>query len=278
MTDAARFRDAVRGPDSWPMMPIRAGAVITAVDMTTAPWRVKVRFSDGTVTDWILCAGWYKPVVNDVVMVGLVDRAPVCLGGYAGSVKVALTETVLATPSTPAPPPSAPPPPPTVRTANISAVSSSTWSPSWGGWRTDDDDVRQGGTSAQRGFWFYGTAIAAAKGSGTIVSGTVYVERRDSTHGVSGAANVRIGTHGNATRPGSGASAHANVQAYNGRLLRGQDDMFALSAAHIAALNAGAHGLGLEPGVVGTAVADYLIALGVGATGASGQLSLVIQG
>lgn len=274
-----RVRDRLMGVESDDLdapVRIRAG-VVTALSKATTPWTVTVRFADGTSTGAIAAMGWYDPVVNDPVMVLQQGPANVCMGGFAGAAKVVSTTVTVVTPPTPPTPPAPPAAAPTVRTVNLASNSTACWSPSWGGWRTDNDDPRQTGTSAQRGFWFYGSQIATAKGAGTITAATVYITRRNSSHGVGGAANVRLGLHSFGTLPGSGASALANV-AVRGALSRGQDATIALDAGQIAALNAGAAGIGLEPGVGGTSSTDYLIALGKGSLAASGQLQLTITG
>lgn len=277
---AARVRDSLLGLDQGAAtMDLRfRTAVVTVVSKTSAPWTVVVRFNDGVTSPAMACVGWYDPTVNDVVQVVQSGTSLMCWGGFAGVAKVVTTTATVVTPPAPAVPAAPPAAAPTIRTAYISADSTAAWSAIFGpGWRTDNDDVYQTGTSAQRGFWFYGSKISAAKGSGTITGGTIYIARRDSSHGVGGQANVLLGTHGNGTRPGSGATAHNGVSQV-GTLGRGQDGTFKLTDTQVAALNGGAAGLGLEPGVVGTSSADYLIALGIASSGASGQLALTISG
>lgn len=156
----------------------------------------------------------------------------------------------------------------------VEAVSSATWATQYGSdWRYDA--VIAGGPTSQRGFWFYGGGIAAAKGAGTIVAATVFVKR--ASGGVDGLANVNVGTHGFASQPGSGAASLAN-EAVVGGLRKGQGGTFALTAAQVAALNAGAVGVGLEPGSTSYTSADYLIAEPRTAGSWSGVLQLTVEG
>lgn len=270
MIGSPRLRDALL-PDVSDQ-PMGSG-VVTAVSKASAPWTVTVRFADGT-TLAMLAAGWYDPTVNDVVLVWRHGETAVCLGAYAGAAKVVATTATLTTIAAPATPPTPPTMPTTTRTVYVSAASSATWRPS--AWRADDD-LYQGGDVAQRGFWFYGGAIAAAKGAGTITAASVWVPRRGTPHGAEW-GNVRLGTHGFGSVPGSGATALANVVEYDGALARGGDAAVSLAAGHLAALNAGAAGLGLEPGDPGAQAADHLVVYGVSAQPATGQLALTIAG
>ena len=247
---------------------------VTVVNKAATPWTVRVKFADGTETDPMLCAGWYNPRVNEYVAVLKQGPATFCLGGFAGAAQVVATTATLTTVGTPATPPGSPAAPPVLTTYNLPAVSTASWNGS--AWRTDTDDVIQGGATAHRGFWFYGTAVATAKGAGTIVSGRLYLERRDSEHGPDGPANVRLGVHSFTTQPGSGSAALSNVWTPQ-TLDRGEDASVSIPTAAIAALNAGADGFGLEPGAAGVGSVDHLIALGKTASGASGQLQLVVQ-
>lgn len=271
------LRDALLGGDSDDPVDLITG-VVKSRQSTTAPWSVTVQLAEGTITEAIPFLAAYNPRVNDVVY--LLRKGPALL--VLGAAAPALTTvsphrhaaadvdgTIIATPPTPAAPPAGPPPPPTVRTVGIAPDDQAYWS-AWG-WK--GDDLIQGGP-ANRAFWFYGGKIAAAKGGGTITGGSIYVERRNTSHGVGGAANVRLGVHGYGTRPGSGGAGHGAVSV-QAQLGRGQSANVPLSAAQIAALNAGSPGLGLEPGGSSYSSPDYLRAV-IG--GASGQLSLTIQG
>jgi hypothetical protein len=271
MVDVSRIRDQLLpDPTAGPL----GSGIVTAVSKASAPWLVTVRLADGT-TQTMLAAGWYNPVVNDVVLVYRQAGAYVCLGSFAGVANVVATTATLTTIGAPATPPAPPTLPTTVRTAFVSADSSKTWAA--GAWRTDNDQLYQTGDTAQRAFWFYGTKIATAKGAGTIISATIWIPRQASAHGAD-RANVRLGTHGFATLPGSGASALGNVQSYAAAVPRGGDVAIALTAGQLAALNGGAAGVGLEPGTVGGTNADYLIAVGKTTQPATGQLALTISG
>lgn len=239
--------------------------VVTAVQTATSPHTVRVQLAEGTVTEPLPFLGWWAPTVNDVVWMLQQGPALYVLGGLApANLYVPPAPIVPDTPDTP------PPAPPTVRTVGVSPIDRAYWSP-WG-WRREA--LIQGGPNHYRGHWFYGSQIAAAKGAGTIVAASIYVERTTDAHGVNGAANVRLGTHAMGDAAGSGAGALGNVSV-QAQLTRGQAAQVPLSAAQIAALNGGHVGVGLEPGATSYSSADYLKAT---ASGASGQLSLTIQG
>lgn len=270
MIDTQRLRTALAAGDGAQQV---GTGIITAVAKASAPWVVTVRLADGSTLD-MLAAGWYEPTVNDVVLVWRAGDTAVCLGGFAGSSKTIATTATLTSIAAPATPPAPPTQPPTVRVAYVSAISSRSWRD--GAWRADDE-VHQGGDVAERGFWFYGGQIAGAKGSGTITAATIWVPRSAALHGAD-RGNVRLGTHTFTSLPGSGASALSNVNSFTAAVGRGGDVALQLTAAQLAALNAGAAGLGLEPGAVGARDADCLIVAGVSTQPATGQLALTISG
>lgn len=269
-----RLARVLGGPDApGAQQALRGGAVVTAVDKTSTPWSVTLLLADGGTATGVKCVGWYNPRVNDVVLVGVAGNALVCLGGYAGDVQVVATTASLTTPTNGATA-AAPAAPPTYRTEYVSPNSGRTWAPHLGSWRFDTD-LKQGGPSAQRAFWFYGSKIAAAKGSGTITAATIYV-RRSPDGGVYGKANVRLGMHPNGTQPGSGSTGLSNVRVAT-TLGLNEAKTIPLSAAQIGQLNSGTMlGVGLEPGSLGVESADYLPVWPVGSKYASGQLALTI--
>lgn len=238
--------------------------VVTAKQVATAPYRVQIRLADGTVTDWLSYLGWWEPTVNDVVHVLRKGPALLVIGPEAPA-----NVHVTGVPVTPDTPPAPPPAAPALVTVPVAPVDRAYWG--FGTWRREV--LIQGGPTGLRTHWFYGTGIAAAKGAGTIVAGVVYVERENSSHGVNGAANVRLGVHGLADASAADGSALGAVSV-QATLQRGQAANVPLSAAQIAALNAGSVGLGLEPGSTSYSSPDYLKAVNAGA---SGQLSLTVQ-
>lgn len=259
------LRDVLRPLDQPEVLDWFTG-IVTAVQVTTAPYTVRVRLADGSITDPLQYLGWWAPKVNDVCHMLRKGPALLVLGPTAPANLYAPPAPVI-----PPAPPAPPAAPPTVRTVNIGPVDQAYWDPTYGVWK--GDDLIQGGPN-RRPFWFYGGAIAAAKGAGTITGGSIYVARITGTHGVNGRANVRLGVHGYGTRPGDGNAAHAGVEV-PAALLRGEGATVPITAAQIGLLNAGYAGLGLEPGGSSYSSADYLRAV-IG--GASGQLSLTIVG
>lgn len=249
---------------------LRTG-MVTAIDNSATPWTVSVQVSE-LVIPGINILGWYEPRVGDVVQL-LQQGESLFVLGTVGPGKIYAPSTP---PPAPPPPPPPPPPPLVTKAYPISPVGSGTW-PSQqpiGSW--SNLSLWQGGSIAQRAYWFYGNKIADAKGSGTILSGTVFVKRR-SSGGVYGNANVRLGSHNLATQPAS-AGALSNVSVVGG-LQRDQGKTFTIPASIIAGMNAGTiKGLGLEPGALGYVTPDYLIAYPYGAgTEWSGAITLNIR-
>lgn len=246
-------------------------ATVTAVNKSVSPWTVTVTVGDTSVPD-VNLLGWLDPRVGDEVQ--MLQSGPTLLVlGTVGPGKVYV----------PAEPPPAPPAPVVpsgdsleTKPYPISAVGSGTW-PSQidvGNW--SNASLWQGGAIGQRSYFFYGSKIAAAKGAGMIISGSIFIRRRGNG-GVGGAANVRLGGHNLATQPGSAGalSSVANV----GSLLKEQGKTFMIPSAIIAGMNAGTiKGLGLEPGALGYLTPDYLIAYPYGPQSEwSGALTLNIR-
>lgn len=265
---------ALADPERPPQLQMRTGIVRT-VDTTGSLYTVELDLGGVTIPGVTFLAG-HDLEVGAVVKV-LQQGPEVFILGPLAPARMVVAEHNHTTPpvNPPSPPaPSAPPTaPPTVRTVTVVATDSGTWQPSFAAWR--EDQVGQGG-DGRRGFWFYGTAIATAKGSGTITAATVFIKRTGSG-GVSGAANVRLGTHSHTAQPGSGGTALINVSTV-GTLQHNQGAAFALTAAQVAALNSGATGVGLEPGAGGYTSVDYLIAYPRSSGDWSGVLQLTIEG
>lgn len=272
---ASRLARAIAPPaESPPGLELRQG-IVRAISKASSPYVVTVDLS-GVSHAGICYLAWWEPEVGAVVQVLKQGPSLFVLGPVAPANVVVPAHDHAATidpAPAPPPPPAEPTPTPAPRTATVTANASRSWQPPYG-WRSGDD-LYQGGGSAQRGFWFYGSKIADAKGAGSIVAATIFVKRLDN-HGVNGSANVRLGTHGHTAEPTDGSGALSNV-AKVGTLGRGKGATFNLTAGQIAALNAGAAGVGLEPGALGYTSVDYLIAAGRSDGDWSGVLTLTVQ-
>lgn len=261
MADAMRPpRNVLRGALSAPAgeQPggiMLASAYVTAVTGTT----VTLRLADGTDLAPLPYLGWWAPRVGETTAIMRQGPLTVVLGPTAP----AAVDT-----SAPPPPPQLPPPPPAQASVRTVAIPL-TLAAGWDGTAWQRGDVRQGGP-AWDSYFLYGGRITSARGTGTIVSGTLYVQRIATPHGVDGEVSVRVGTHSLTSLPVSppGLSSVAVVA----RVSRGQDVTAPLTAAQIAALNAGAEGLGLAHGDQSFVGPDYLRA-----GGATGALALTIQ-
>lgn len=267
------LRDALAAPDQPELVTVTSG-VVTRVVASGSPYTVQLQMPDGSTASGLPYPGWWAPRVGDVAIVLRQGGALTVLHAVAPCDTVTAPHRHKAAdidgsiiPPAPAPPPvpTPPAPAPTIVTRTVQPTAMG----SWGGPSPADQMVQGAGNSA---YWFYGTGIATARGSGTITGGTIYVERLATAHGVNGDANVRLGAHGLTGPPGSGGDiTSVDIAA---RLARGQGRTVPLTPAHVAALNAGARGLGLARGAAGYASADYLR---VTAGSPSGALSLTIQ-
>ncbi|HXH36907.1 MAG TPA: hypothetical protein VNJ54_21200 [Plantibacter sp.] len=270
-----RAADMMQGRDGEVPPLVRRTGIVRTVTTSTVPHTCAVDLGGVTVAGLIF-PGWWDAQVGATVTV-LQQGSSLEVINVAAPARTRVGEHNHTTPPTNPPPPPAPPAPPAapigVRTVSVVADASSTWIPSFANWRTEQ--VWQGG-DGRRGFWFYGSKIASAKGTGTIVGASIFVKRSGSG-GVNGGANVRLGTHTFGAQPASGGTAHGNVAAI-GQLGKGQGLTLALTAAQVAALNAGAVGVGLEPGAAGYVTPDYLIAEPRSLGDWSGALSLTIEG
>jgi hypothetical protein len=257
-----------------PALELRTGTVI-AINKGVTPWTCTIRLSEADIPG-ITMLGWYDPVVGDTVQILKSGPSTLILGTLAPG-------KVYMPPAPPPPPPAPPAPPapaPVVREVPVSAVASGT-APSQksfnGTW--SNADLYQGGGIAQRGFWFYGNGIAAAKGAGTIIGGSIFIRRSNLSAGVGAGANVRLGGHGFEGQPGGVPGVHSAVSVI-GQLGRDGGNTFTLPQAIIDGMNDGSiKGLGLEPGALGYLSPDYLIAYGFGAGREwSGALTLTVRG
>lgn len=258
-----------------------AARVITGVcsSVQSSPPRVVLQLPDGTETAPLPYPAWWAPRAGDVA---------VCLY-QAGSIYIvsvaapALTVTsphrhkstdidgtTIPAPPAPRPVPVRPPAPPKRRSVNVQPLDMGSWG--YPGGRIAEKELRQGGQTHDA-FWFYGDRITSAKGGGRIVSGSIYVQRLSAYHGNPRGANVRLGAHNYAARPGAEGGVHS--VSVVGQLALGAGRTFALPRSVIDALNSGARGVGLGKGDTSYSSPDYLRAV-VG--GASGALSLTIEG
>jgi hypothetical protein len=267
------------------MPPLRMRTcTIMAINKAVTPWVATIRLGQIEVPN-VTMLGWYDPRVGDIVKVAQ-QGSELLIWGPLSPSKVVVSPhrhaaadidgTVIVAPPTPTTPPPTPSGPAAVRTVSIAATDASGWQFSYSTWR--DDRFIQGGVGVgrYRPHWFYGGAIAAAKGSGTIIGGSIFV-KRDSDGGVNAGAQVRLGYHGFTSRPGSGAGALSGVTVI-AHLDKGQGATLSLPQHMLDALNAGQAGFGLEPGVASYTSPEYMPSLGLQAGAWSGQLSLTIQG
>ncbi|QPX62572.1 minor tail protein [Arthrobacter phage Wollypog] len=265
------------GPEAQAPLQLRSGT-ITAINTGVTPWTCTVTIGQTSVPE-VNMLGWLDPRVGDEVQCLQVGPSILVLG-TVGPAKVYVPPSPSPAPPAPVVPPPAPGKPggaPVVKAYAISPDASGTY-PSQqpiGSW--SNVKLWQGGAIAQRAYWFYGNKIAAAKGAGTIVSGTIFIKRW-TAGGVFGEANVRLGSHGFTSQSGSPTGALGNVTRVGG-LAQGKGKTFVLPASIIAGMNAGTvKGLGLEPGALGYVTPDYLVAYPY-ASGSlwSGALSLNIR-
>lgn len=252
-------------------------AVVSGVDETGNPFTVTLQFSDGLTVPGVAYPGWWAPRVGDVAVVLMRDGVATILHAVAPCLTVTsphthsqsdITGTSVPSPPSPAPVPTPPAPTPSIRTVTVQPTDMA----SWDGASFLGSQIVQGGPACDA-FWFYGGAIAAARGSGVITGGTIYIQRLALAHGVAEGANVRLGTHDFTSRPAVAVPV-VSVSVV-GQLRRGQGVALPLSTTQIDALNAGAKGLGLGRGSSSFASPDFLRAL---ATAPSGALSLTVLG
>lgn len=257
------LRDALTGGDTPGPVTVMSG-VVTGTSKASSPYTVVLRLADGTETEPTPYPAWWEPRTGDVVT-ALHQGGTLTILGPVAPAELAAE----AAPPPPEPPP-APEPPPSRRTVNVQPTDMG----SFGAYNQHQREMVQGwvGGRPASAFWFYGNRIAEARAGGRIVSGSIYVQRLGTAHGVGGEANVRLGVHKRTGRPGApGDIQHVGVTA---RLRRGQAKNVPLTAVHVAALNEGYRGLGLAVGGAGYTHPDYLLAT-VG--GASGALSLTVE-
>lgn len=252
---------------------LRTGT-ITAVSKATIPWTVTVNIG-GTLIPGVTILGWTDPRVGEIVQCLKQGPLVFVLGCPAPGRTISPT-LEMPSPAVPDASVTAPvaPAQATTQEVSVTAISSSTWAPDAAAWR--DGVAVQGGTSANRAFFFYGTRIADAVGTKTVVAGSILLRRKESDG--ADRANVRLGTHSLTARAATAPSAATGTLL--GTLGRGQGLSFPLSAAQITAVNnKSARGFHLTAATLGLKSADYLNLEPVGPGKEwSGTLSLTVRG
>jgi hypothetical protein len=242
---AQSLRAALNGPD-FDTRPLRLRKGQVTATAATTPATVTVRLSTGVTVPGVCYIASYTPAVGDVVFCVQAGPVLVCFGTLAGTTPPAVA---------------ADPWPLTDTTATtVTAASSALWTgTAW-----------SAGTAGQpAGVWLYGTTVATVKGAGTITAASVLLERAADVSGPDGPARVMLGTHAYTTLPGGAPTVSSVAQV--GTLDRGQRASLPLTAAQVAALNAGATGVGTDPAAV-----DAVTFTGRAGSPASGQLTLTV--
>lgn len=142
------------------------------------------------------------------------------------------------------------------------------------GWRSGDI-LYQAGSYGDKGFWFYGTKIASAlKNAESIDKIQIYVYRRNTSHGVSGDAQVHIGRHGLTSKPSGSPGSNPITGEYTiGKLKRGEGQWFTLPSSWYKYFKSGSYrGLGVEYGTTSYTSDRYAIFNGYGTS--SGKVKL----
>lgn len=182
------------------------------------------------------------------------------------------------------PPPSAPPPPqvPPLAQITYNAVTSGQWTRTRQAWNPNyyGDLVVQAGLEDYVGGWFYAGKIKTALANKAAVKKmTIRIQRANSSHGVSGAANIYLIPH-KLTTVGSGktpALVPAATRVLVGTLGRGQTKTFNVPSAWWPHFKSGNYtGLGLWAGGASQwSSPNYVLAHGKGTT--SGQVYIEAQ-
>lgn len=164
----------------------------------------------------------------------------------------------------------------------ISRVSTSSWRDSFGGqWRTDTDDVYQGEYSGfndnHRGLWFYGNQISDKLRVGgitrTITKATIYMKRRNTSHGPAGDVPIRLANHNYSSRPG-GAPTLLESAGGIAQLSRGEAATITIPSAWYANI-AAANRRGFA---IYETTTDYAIMDGASISDATGRLTIYHKG
>lgn len=169
-----------------------------------------------------------------------------------------------------------PPPAPTIRKGQntFRPVRTASWRDTFGGWRTDNDDVYQGefdGNGNHIGCWFYGNKPKSLSGA-TVTDAWISV-RRKPAGGAAAAETTTLGHITEATKPSGQPTFGGGTT--GPRLAWGQTDAsFDISNAMAQGLVDGTWG-GLGIHIAGSS--PYMILQGLSSYGASGALTIKWQ-
>ena len=123
-----------------------------------------------------------------------------------------------------------PPAPPQPVEVTRSAYADCTHSASWRspGWRTDNNYVYQGGSyGGHSGMWFYSGRISSPLSRAIRINRiSLYIQRVNSSHGISGGAILQYTAHRLQDRPGGSPSGYIQTMGQPGTLTRGQAGWF----------------------------------------------------
>jgi hypothetical protein len=159
----------------------------------------------------------------------------------------------------------------TTKSAYVSCTDSASWRSAYG-WRSETY-VYQGSDYNYQGFWFYGTAIATLlKNAYDITSVQIYVQRLNTSHGISGDGNIMIGHHAFTSQPSGSPGSNGVVGEYNAvDLARGEGKWVTLNSAWDTEFKTGAYrGLGMMYSTTSVTSSYYNICYGKGTS--SGKL------
>jgi hypothetical protein len=168
-------------------------------------------------------------------------------------------------------PPAPPQPVEVTRSAYIDCTSSASWRDT--GWRGDNNYVYQAGSGGgHAGFWFYSNRISSALSRAIRINKMqLYIQRVNSSHGISGGAIVQFSSHLFQNRPAGSPWGGINVMGQPGTLTRGQGNWFNVPSNVFDAFRTGYHvGFGLYYGATSFTDSHYLMAYGGGT--ASGRV------
>lgn len=169
--------------------------------------------------------------------------------------------------------PPAPTPTLVTKTAYVTTTASGSWNRQSGYWRADNNYVYQGAPYHWDGRWFYGGKIKSLLTKAVEIKFVkIYVKRHNSAHGVSGKANIKIGTHGQTTKP-SGAPVGLNNINNFFDLNRNEGITYTLPSSWYQYFKNGTFaGLGTYAGITTVTSADYAYCYGTGTD--SGRLQI----
>ena len=169
--------------------------------------------------------------------------------------------------------PAAPAPTLVTKTAYVTVSATASYSRNGSYWRADNNYVYQGGENNWEGRWFYGGKIKTLLSKAVEVKFVkIYLKRHNSTHGVSGKANILMGYHGQTAKP-SGAPASLQNTTNVVDLSRNEGVWYTIPSARYASLKSGQYaGMGLYAGTTSYTSANYAYLYGTGTD--SGKLQI----